>query len=249
MSWVVNLGPYDLAAVAFSEPDVRLLQPQATLLGNAAESMAQRIRELHARAVVLRNPPPLNVLDNPGFQDKPGATDPVPGWAVSQGRGVSVTTDTTQGHAMGPGQGRQAKSARIASDGPIASLVSQPFPAPSTGRIMMSVWLRVADASRQPELWLAVQGKRFGRDYYRYAPVGQTPAPRQAGRPIATTWGQYIVQFDDLPLDGLTQMRIRVNLMGAGEVSVKRGTDSSTWRSTNQSCGHSTRCSPWPTST
>ena len=42
--------------------------------------------------------------------------------------------------------------------------------------------------------------------------------PGQEGKPIATTWSQYIVQFDDLPLDGLAQMRVRLDLMGGGEV-------------------------------
>ena len=57
LSWVVELEPYDLAAVAFSEPDVKLLQPQAALPGQVAESIAQRIRQLGLRAVALRDPP------------------------------------------------------------------------------------------------------------------------------------------------------------------------------------------------
>jgi hypothetical protein len=181
--------------------------------------MTRRIRQLGARAVVLRNPPPLKVLENPGFQSKPSEADPVPGWAVYKPRGVSIATDTTQGHVVDPAQGlKGAQSARIFSAGPIACLVSQPFASPRTGRITMSVWLRVADASHQPNLRLAVQGNLVGRDYYRYAVLGQPPAPGQDGKPIATTWGQYIVQFDDLPLDGLSQMRVRLDLMGPGEV-------------------------------
>jgi len=220
-SWVLELEPYDLAVVVFSEPDVKLLQPQATLSGNAANSMAQQIRQLGTRAVALRNPPMLKVLENSGFQSQPSKTDPVPGWTVSKGQGISITTDTTQGRVADPYQGlKEAQSVRISSDGPIASLVSQPFAAPRTGRITMSVWLRVADATHQPALWLAVQGKLVGRDYYRYALVGQPPGPGQGGSPIATTWSQFIVSFDDLPLDGLSQMRLRLDLMGAGEVWV-----------------------------
>ncbi len=221
IAWIVELAPYDLAAVAFSEPDVKLLQPQASLAGNVAGAIAERIRQLGARAVALRNPPLMRVLDNPGFQSKPSDADPVPGWAVSRRLGVSVTTDTTQGHesdlATVKGS-KPAQSARISSDGPIACLVSQPFAAPRTGRITISVWLRVADAARQPNLRLAVEGKLVGRDYYRYAVIGQPPGPGQYGKPIAATWGQYIVPFDDLPLEGLSQMRVRLDLMGAGEV-------------------------------
>jgi hypothetical protein len=234
-SWVLDLGPYDLAAVAFSEPNAKLFQPQATLSGNSANAIAERIHQLGERTIALRNPPVLTVLENPGFQSKPTEAEAVPGWAVSKRPGVSVTTDTTQGHsaevlpetqpaqpASQPTQsGNQpAQSARIFSDGPIACLVSRPFAAPRTGRITMSVWLRVADAARQPNLRLAVEGKLVGRDYYRYAPLGQPAEPGQEGKPIATTWRQYFVPFNDLPLDGLSQMRVRIDLMGAGEVWV-----------------------------
>jgi hypothetical protein len=224
LSWFVELGPYDLAAVALSEPDVKLFQPQSALPGQVAESIAQRIRLLGVRAVALREPPrSLKVLENPGFESKPSPTDPVPGWAVSKRLGVSITTDVARGHEhdLAEEKGlKPAQSARIASDGPIACLVSQPFVPPATGRITMSVWLRVADAARQPNVRLAVEGKLAGRDYYRYAVIGQPPGPGQEARPIAATWCRYIVPFDDLPLEGFSQMRVRVDLMGAGEVWV-----------------------------
>ena len=225
LSWVVELEPYDVAAVAFSEPDVKLLQPQAALPAPVAESIAQRIRQLGLRAVALRDPPlGLKVLENPGFQSKPSPADPVPGWAISKRLGVSITTDSTQGHVTDPAPGSNPQSVRIASDGPIACLVSQPFVPPATGRITMSIWMRVADATQQPNVRLAVEGKSSmstwcpGRDYYRYAVIGQPPGPGQEAKPLATTWGRYIVQFDDLPLEGFSQMRVRVDLMGAGEV-------------------------------
>ena len=114
LSWDIELAPYDLAAVAFSEPDVKLLQPQASLPGDVAESIGQRIRQLGARAVALRNPPLMKVLENPGFQSKPSEADPVPGWAVSKRLGVSITTDTTQGHAADPDLG--ARAAAVGED-------------------------------------------------------------------------------------------------------------------------------------
>ena len=85
----------------------------------------------------------------------------------------------------------------------------------------MSVWLRVADAARQPPLRLAVEGKLDGRDYYRFAAVGQSPGREQpAASPVDRDWGQYIFQVDDLPLEGLSQLRVRFDLMGQGEVWV-----------------------------
>ena len=216
------MGPYDLAAVAFSEPDVKLLQPQASLPGHVAESIAQRIRQLGVPGRRPAQPAAdLKVLENPGFQSKPSPSDPVPGWAVSKRPGVSITTDTTQGHEADPARGdpSRAQSVRISSDGPIACLVSQPFAPPAHGPDH-DVGLAAGGRCLAPAQLAAGRGRQawYGRDYYRYAVIGQPPGPGQEAKPIATTWGQYIVQFDDLPLDGLSQMRVRVDLMGAGEV-------------------------------
>jgi hypothetical protein len=82
----------------------------------------------------------------------------------------------------------------------------------------MSVWLKVADAEHQPVLRLAVEGKLAGREYYRFAVIGQPPAPGQPASPIDTTWQRFIVPFNDLPLEGLAQMHVRLDLMGAGQV-------------------------------
>ena len=40
----------------------------------------------------------------------------------------------------------------------------------------------------------------------------------QPAAPIGTQWEQYIFKVDDLPLEGVTSLRARFDLMGAGEV-------------------------------
>ena len=134
----------------------------------------------------------------------------MPGWAVSRRLGVSLQLDKSQKHSRG-------QSVHISSNGPIACLVSRDFEPPATGRLSMSVWLRVADIQHEPPLRLAMEGKLDGRDYYRYATIG----PSQAATPgaIPTTWQQFIFQVDDLPLEGLSRLRVRFDLMGRGNVS------------------------------
>ena len=103
------------------------------------------------------------------------------------------------------------------SAGPVASLLSRPFAPPSTGRLAISVWLRVADAARQPPLRLALEGKLNGQVFYRCAQVGFGGSGSQA-EPIYPEWSRYVSQVDDLPLEGLTSLRVRFDLMGPGEV-------------------------------
>jgi len=211
--WEVRLEPYDLVAVRFSEPGVRCSDPHVTWPGAVETALRSRIRELGARAAALRNPPPLDVVMNPNFELPNTGDTPISGWAVSTHRDIDIHLDNTQGH-------KSRQSIKIASDGPVACLVSQPFTAPGTGRFTMSVWIRVADVAKQPPLRLALEGKLDGHDYYRFAPVGLAPGPGQPSVPITSEWGQYVFQVDDLPLKGLTSLRARFDLMGPGEVWV-----------------------------
>ena len=213
MYWEVRLEPYDLVAVQLSEPNVQFSNPHAAWPDTVETALGSQIRRLGARAAALRNTQPLDALANPGFERPAGAGGPIPGWDVSVRNGVSIQLDKTQKHG-----GRQ--SVRIASTGGVACLVSQPLAAPVTGRLWMAVWLRVSDANHQPPLRLALEGKLQGREYYRFAPIGLAPAAGQPTKPILSEWGEYVFQVDDLPLDGLTSLRVRFDLMGAGEVWV-----------------------------
>jgi len=210
--WLVELEPYDVVAVALSEPTVVLSRPQVVFSPAVAEVYRQQIKELTARAASLRNPPPpLPVLGNAGFELPPKDTTEVPGWAVTRQLGVRIRCDAELPHG---GQ----RSARLSTDGPWACLVGPAFEPPATGRLSMSVWLRVADAARQPTLWLALEGERHGKYYYRYAQVGEAPPGSDRAVPISAQWAEYIFKVDDLPLDGLSELRVRFDLKGPGEV-------------------------------
>jgi hypothetical protein len=153
----------------------------------------------------------VNVIDNADFEKPVAADAAVPDWSVTMKDGVTVQIDRAYAHG-----GKQ--SARITSKGPVACLVSRPFAPPATGRIAMSLWLRVADAQHQPPLRLALEGKLNGRDYYRFAPVGLLPDGASTGVTLSNEWAQYVFQVDDLPLEGLASLRARIDLMGRGEV-------------------------------
>ena len=214
MSWEVRLEPYDLLAVQLSEPNVQFSNPQSTWPGSVEAALGLQIHRLGARANALRNPPPLDVVANPGFERPAGGAGPIPDWAVTAQKGVSIQLDKSQKHS-----GQQ--SVKIASSGEVACLVSRPFPPPTTGRLSMAVWLRVADPQRQPPLRLAIEGKPHGRVYYRCAPVGLASGSGQASvPPILTEWSRYVIQVDDLPLEGMASLRVRFDMMGAGEVWV-----------------------------
>jgi hypothetical protein len=209
--WEIALEPYDLAAVQFSEPNVQCSAPHATWPEAVESALGLQIRRLGARAAVLRNPPLLDVVANAGFERPAAANIPIPSWVPIVQERTSIQLDKKEKHGG-------TQSVKLASSGPVVCLVSQPLVVPPTGRLAVTVWLRIANGAQQPPLRLAIEGKLHGRDYYRFGPVGLPPNAGQRVDPIRPQWSPYVFQVEDLPLEGLTSLRARFDLMGAGEV-------------------------------
>jgi hypothetical protein len=213
MTWELRLEPYDLVAVQLSDPAAQLARPQAMWPDDIEQALGMEIRKLGARAAVLRSPPVPKMLENADFERAAEKNISIPGWAGTTRDGVLI--ELTRSHVHG---GKQA--AIVSSNGPIACLVSQPFPAPTTGRLSMTVWLRTDAAGRQPPFRLAIEGKLDGRDYYRYAQVGRPPEGAPPTAALGGEWEPFLFLLDDLPLTGLSPLRVRFDLMGAGQVCV-----------------------------
>jgi len=186
-------------------------------------SVAARIQDLRRRRAALEMPQPLEVLDNPGFEvgseplgaafsdrSRAGA---VTGWElVEQRRGtLELVPGMPVSGAAAPGRGLAFSSVNG-----LASLHSNPFPSPATGRLSVAVWLRVEDGAPQPPLRIAIEGLHEDREYYRFAAVGGLAG----GRPLTTEWAQFVLPVDDLPTAGLESLRVRFDLLGPGRVLI-----------------------------
>lgn len=202
----LTLEPYDLAAGALIAPGVRIENWQVTLPREAKGELARQVQQVRARANMLKDSHPMDVLTNAGFEMARRQKE-VSGWVHSDSTGRAVAPDHGQQHGG-------AQSLRVQSDGPVTWVRSEPFPPPATGRLSVWVWLRIADPKQQPPLRLAVEGRTTGDVYYKFAQVGLgTDAP-----PLSPKWAPYLFQVDDLPPAGLLDLRVGFDLMGAGEV-------------------------------
>lgn len=174
----------------------------------AREWIAGRLADLKRRQAAVERPPGLPGLDNPDF-DLPGTAEGITGWEVvdrQRGTLVGVSVGRTEG----------GRAAAFSSLNGLATMRSNPFVPPATGRISVAAWLRVSTGEPQPPLRLAVEGVDRQGEYYRFAPVGGLAG----GRPLGDSWTQFVLQIDDLPPEGLESLRVRFDLMGPGRVQI-----------------------------
>jgi hypothetical protein len=207
LKWILAFQPYELIAVRFEEPQVRLSAPRVTLEEGNQLALAKRIDDLSARVAALAAPAPLPVLVNASFEAEPAAGQ-LPGWTLGTPAQTEseLATDDSRG-------GKQ--SLHLSSRGPQASVRSDAIDPPGTGRLSIALWLKIADRRQQPTVRLSVEGKTDEAEYFRFATVGGSGAGQVA---LDESWTQYIYQVDDLPAKGLHDLRVRFDLMGTGEI-------------------------------
>jgi hypothetical protein len=210
-TWTLNLQPYDFVAVRFSDPNVKLSQPRVALDESVREELAKRVSDLSARIAVLANPAPLPVLSNADFE-APMLRQNVPGWGFGTPNGTSISIDNKTVRSG-------AQSLRLTSTGPRLSVRSDALDVPRTGRLGVTVWLKVADAKQQPVVRLGIEALSTEGNYYRFATVGGS-GPN--GIPIPDNWSRNTQPFFypvfDVPTSGLLDLHLRFDLMGAGEI-------------------------------
>jgi hypothetical protein len=204
LRWRVSLAPYDLVAAVFTEPGVTFETPRVEVDPAVVERLRHRVELLDRRLERLANPPPYDKLANAGFE-QPAADGAIPCWTTTATPGVAVTV----GGASAEGE----QAATITSAGRVASLTSDWFDAPETGRLAILVALQTADAARQPPLRIAIESSR---GEYRYIAVGAPPA----SVPLKAKWGEYLFPFDTLPSSPGGHIRIRFDMLRAGEARV-----------------------------
>jgi hypothetical protein len=196
--------------------DVRVRSAGLDYEAAVKQAVADRVAALRRRRRALDAPPPLDVLDNPAFEigaDAGRATQAVPGWELVESRrgALTLVAGVPAGLPDVPGRGLCFSSVNG-----LSTLRSNPFTPPGTGRLSISVWLRIREGDSQPPLRLAVEGVLGEQEFYRFAAVGGAGG----GRPLTAEWSRYVLQMDDLPATGLESLRVRFDLLGPGSVQI-----------------------------
>ncbi len=211
----VPLGPWGMRTLLV-DGDVRIQSAGIGFEAGIKQAVADRVASLRRRRSSLDTPQPLDVLDNPEFElgaDPGQPAQSVPGWELVESRrgSLNLVTGVPAGQPDVPGRGLAFSSVNG-----LSTLRSNPFTPPATGRLSVSVWLRIKDGDPQPPLRLALEGVLGEQEFYRFAAVGGLAG----GRPLTTEWSRYVLQMDDLPTANLESLRVRFDLLGPGSVQI-----------------------------
>ena len=211
----IEVMPWSLRVIRLdrSEEDTRPLAGAVHFEEDAVRSIEESVADLRQRQAVLETPPQISVLDNPGF-DLPGLGNGVTGWEIIEAAGGQLELIEAPSPKAGDSEKNQA--VRMTSVGSLATVRSNPFQPPETGRLSVAVWLRLPPSVPQPPLRIAVEGVDSGEQYYRFAPVGAAAG----GRPLQEGWNRFVLQVTDLPSDPNESLRLRFDMLGPGIVEI-----------------------------
>ena len=201
--WSVQLQPYDMAGVVFDQPNVAVTSPMVAYPDEVARNIETRLGQLEARMAVLGDPDPVEWLENPGFESTAGEPGTVPGWELSPGDSV-----TAQLIRQAPFEGSQ--SLRISNrfgTGWVASTTDTDL---QTGRLFIRMAMRGVNTNQPPSVQIAMEAKHHGTPYRRVS-TKTTVTPE---------WKDYRFAIQMMPLDGLTDVRVRLEVIGAGVVDI-----------------------------
>ena len=174
------------------------------------DQLNKRLHLLKSKLTRATRPVPINALENAGFESF--EQNVLNGWDFGNHDDASIQI------RIDDGQTGQA-SLSVETRGQPVWIRSNAFPAPQTGRLSLSVWLRSDDPTLQPALRLCVEGVGGDDAYYRFGTVGSLAAGDEASQ-VDGQWQRFAVHFDDLPTHENAQLRIGFDLMDAGQVAI-----------------------------
>jgi hypothetical protein len=205
LTWDFSLEGYGLEAALVPDPHVAVVQVETEQSPDVEIALRSMVSEVIGRMPRLQSLEPITSLVNPGFERLAADTKELAGWEIGQAPGVQVELDSRQHYAGG-------SSLRMRSAGSAAWVRSDPIEPPRTGRLSLHLQLRRDPHGKAP-LRLAVEGTTSDKPFYRFAEVMSLEPSSEPGG-----WAPIVLQVTDLPDKRLHDLRVRFDLLGAGEV-------------------------------
>ena len=228
LTWTIELEPHDLAGGELNSGRVHVADYRWLIAGEAQSELAERARRNTLRTNAVKHARPTVALANPSFAALPKGRE-IPGWVFGQspaGLGaITAEVDRQTGHESAMAIAQPLASLHLINQPvgmgarqPALWVRSDPIPLRATGRIFVAAWIRVADPRQQPQLRLGIEGRRGGQVYYQTAEIGIDSRGQPARARLTEEWVRMPVPLTEIPLEGLDDIRVAIDLMGPGEV-------------------------------
>ncbi len=213
----LTLSPYSLTVLegpAIQVSQVTINEAAADANPRLAALQASLFRRLRQAST---NATPIQAIQNSGFEEELTTTSAnnASNWVHGQLKtGQSIARDSSTFH-------NGAHSLRIQNSEGVVWLRSNSIAASTTGRLSVTAWVRNHPERPVDSLRLSIDGQGSdGRKYYRF---GEIPLLRTKDIPNNTQsqsseWQPIAVHFDDLPEEGLANIRIGLDLMKPGDL-------------------------------
>ena len=199
--WDVELDAYDAVGAWLPSPQVQITQASAKWSAEIDQTLKTRVSELVSRRFSLSRPREWDRLKNPGFEADERETGQIHGWMFRRGSEELVQVDKSRAHSG-------SSSLRLTSENEPTSIRSFSFPPPETGRLAVGMWAR----GDKPEGKLPLQIWAFG------AYKGGTFARNDVVEVAGNDWGWVGVSFADIPVEGLVDLKLHIQLNSPGKV-------------------------------
>lgn len=204
-----KLKPYEIVGGVSTGQQIRFEPYRFEFPAEAGEQLRKSYYELRSNLIRSGKVKPLPSLSNSGFEQL--SQQSLVGWSIGEQDSKSFQFDSRNPKA--------GTNSLLIENGETESVWvrSNQFPAPTTGRLSVSVWLRTESKDVQPPLRISVEGASAGSSYYRFGSVGSLSEDPDANQ-ITTEWKRFGIHFDDLPIENVGNLRIGFDMMGTGTV-------------------------------
>ena len=205
-NWPVEMGPFELRAWKFADPQLRLGEIRIRDDQEIHAYLATKIQDIETRAGNLNLEREYHQLQNPGFEVEEG-TARIFGWQTRKGTVGNITIESSPVRSG-------ARALRLQSADQLGVAVqSHLFPIPETGVLIAgaSFWANHIDP--QAQLYLIVESDDDGKTYQQVRRISSEEL-------LTQQWVRLELPTDGLPVGVRQQLRIRLQVVGNADLLV-----------------------------
>ncbi|MEC9096501.1 MAG: family 10 glycosylhydrolase [Planctomycetota bacterium] len=217
-TWQLVMEPFDLIAVRIDHAEAVVVGANVQYNQEVVPQLQNSLLKVNQRLGPLQQPSSRTPLKNAGFE-APSGNQAIPGWVYNSqtGNRVEVVQNSAQSGQQSIALHRPPTSQQV------LWIRSEPFNVPPTGRLAFTAWMRTSTPDRQPSIRLSIEGRLEGKNYYRPRTIGKPESGITTTRnlnPLTSEWNRYVLIVNDLPTQGLTDLRVGFDLMSPGNVEI-----------------------------